>query len=789
MRIWNDQIAILAQRTGSNIGTVVYFWDGASATYNEVIGVNEAQPMAIFPYLGSLLLFGLNGRIYEYRGISADGLSDFQIIADVPGTPTIKNPSCVIMSDGLVLFGVLGVSSNSIGVWAYGRLPVTNSVALFQKYTPKGDFKYDDGVTDYYSVTSLFNLRVDDSVFNPSASGTADTVTSDSTAGDSTWTTITRLAQPAFSINTVACDTDGSVVVLGTGGHTYISTDSGATFTDKAVSADNGLATDSDGSVILIAQAGTDSMYLSTNSGSSFAATGSSRSWYTATCDDDGSVLVGTYQSTSIDYSTNTGSSWSTVAVGGSGTVNDVCVSSTGATMYAGCTGSGVGAIRKSTNTGSTWANAGDAGMDDIIKVSCSSDGAVVVAASPTDNALWLSTNSGTAWSQVSGLPSGVDVDTVSISAAGTKIIVGLLTGDNAQSYVMYSDDQGANWSWLGDITYTGTANLHAQGLVMSRDGTKAYVTTDNNSDNNYFWRIAPVAAADVALDDNTYVVTGSKETNLTSFYLKALDFDFAVSTGNTVTGIAVKVTMKKQTGTTAKDVLVKLVKAGSIVGDNKGADTDRSTSETEYTYGSTVDLWGTTWTDAQINATDFGCVIQAKNTAAVMAIEKIQIVVYWDPPATLPVQQEYLYAAVQRGNTTGITETMKTGIVSLKEAGFTEANLITTGEDFELPANMKRIYAIAAQTYKPLVGGETITCYVTSDDTSARELKDITWTEVCSWAVGEENLMKYLTTPLTARRVRWKFEITPQTGSPETAPGLIGYTVNYEPLKLFSNT
>lgn len=789
MRIWNDQIAILCQKTGSSIETKVFFWDGASATYNEVIGVTEAEPMAIFSYLGSLLLWGLNGRIYEYRGISPDGVSDFQIIADIPGTPVIKSPACVIMSDGQVLFGVLGASTNVIGVWAFGRLPATNEVALYQKYTPKGDYKFDDGVTDYYSVTSLFNLRVDDSVFNPSQSNEPATISVDSAAGDSTWNKITELTAPGYSMRAVACDTDGSVIVMGNSSRSFLSTDSGDSFEEIAPHADGGIAVDSDGSVIAIAAEG-GYIQVSTDSGANFTQRASSQNWRNVSCDDDGSVMAATYgtvAASDVYVSVNSGTDWTSYTVGSQ--TNAVCMSSTGATMYASRNAAGVGGVMKSTDSGQTWANSGDASMNNVRGISCSSDGSKIVAASSGADTLWYSSDSGANWSQLTGYPTGIEIDTVRMSADGTKIILGTDTFANGESGIYYSDDTGANWSWLGTVAFTGTAYLGFEGIAMSRDGSAAYIVQDNQTGSNplTFWKVSPVGTS-IDLDDDVYAYTGSKETNLTSFYLKGLNPGFTVSSGNTITGIQVTVHMKKATGTTAKDVLVKLVKAGSIVGDNKGTDTDRSTTETIYTYGGTNDLWGTTWTDAQVNASDFGVVLQAKNTAAVLAVDYISIAVYWEPPATLPIQQEYVYAAVQRGNVTGVTETMKTGIVSLIEPGFSTANIITTGEDFELPANLKRIQSITIQPAKPLVGGEEIVCYATEDNTTAQSLADITWTEIASWGVGEDGIWKYPPDPLTIRRLRLKFELVPQSGTPTTPPTFVTYSINYEPLKLFHN-
>lgn len=63
----------------------------------------------------------------------------------------------------------------------------------------------------------------------------------------------------------------------------------------------------------------------------------------------------------------------------------------------------------------------------------------------------------------------------------------------------------------------------------------------------------------------------------------------------------------------TVNDNSVKLVKAGSVVGDDKAdTDTDWPLDGTAKIYGGPTDLWGTTWTPAQVNATDFGVALSA---------------------------------------------------------------------------------------------------------------------------------------------------------------------------------
>jgi hypothetical protein len=75
----------------------------------------------------------------------------------------------------------------------------------------------------------------------------------------------------------------------------------------------------------------------------------------------------------------------------------------------------------------------------------------------------------------------------------------------------------------------------------------------------------------------------------------------------------------------TMQDGTVQLLKAGTAVGNNKaGSSTWSNTTSTTVTYGSSSDLWGTTWTAADLNATNFGLRFAVKNTGAASATPSV---------------------------------------------------------------------------------------------------------------------------------------------------------------------
>lgn len=132
------------------------------------------------------------------------------------------------------------------------------------------------------------------------------------------------------------------------------------------------------------------------------------------------------------------------------------------------------------------------------------------------------------------------------------------------------------------------------------------------------------------------------------SHYLKATNFGFAIPTDATVTGIEVAVERSASNLTDVRDNRVRIVKA-NVIGATDRADTattDWPTADAYKTYGSSSDLWGETWTPAQINAADFGIAFaaQAINGTQTARVDHIRITVYYTEPvvpgamtATLP--------------------------------------------------------------------------------------------------------------------------------------------------------
>lgn len=99
------------------------------------------------------------------------------------------------------------------------------------------------------------------------------------------------------------------------------------------------------------------------------------------------------------------------------------------------------------------------------------------------------------------------------------------------------------------------------------------------------------------------------------SEYLKATGFGFAIPAGAVINGVQASIERKQTCFLVCPvtDNIVKLVKAGTVTGNNKAnTSTAWPTTDASATYGSASDMWGTTWTVSDINNANFGLAVSA---------------------------------------------------------------------------------------------------------------------------------------------------------------------------------
>lgn len=139
--------------------------------------------------------------------------------------------------------------------------------------------------------------------------------------------------------------------------------------------------------------------------------------------------------------------------------------------------------------------------------------------------------------------------------------------------------------------------------------------------------------------DTRTSVVLG---TNGVSRWLKVTNFGFTLPVDAVVDGILVEIERSGATGATVIDNSLKIVQAGSPAGTDHASGTLwQQTTDRVDSYGGSSDLWGLSWTAAQINAADFGVAISATNVVSGNArVDYVRITVYYTE-ANSPQQRQ----------------------------------------------------------------------------------------------------------------------------------------------------
>ena len=127
------------------------------------------------------------------------------------------------------------------------------------------------------------------------------------------------------------------------------------------------------------------------------------------------------------------------------------------------------------------------------------------------------------------------------------------------------------------------------------------------------------------------------------SYYIVGQGFGFSIPTGATINGIVVTLEASSYdaqgAGNNARDYIIKIVKNNTITGTDKStlASLTPNSTYVNRTYGSSTDLWGETWTAADINNSNFGIAYSAelstspKGTISIQ-VRNLRITVHYTP-------------------------------------------------------------------------------------------------------------------------------------------------------------
>jgi len=146
------------------------------------------------------------------------------------------------------------------------------------------------------------------------------------------------------------------------------------------------------------------------------------------------------------------------------------------------------------------------------------------------------------------------------------------------------------------------------------------------------------VNPGNILSSNNVYATAEIKEAGEETNILLAKTFGFAIPGGATITGIVVEIEKKTPAETFMDDSLVEINGGTFVKFDNKKQGFWPNV-DTYSVYGSSTDLWGRTWTPAQINAAEFGVNLKARCVVKIgggfpLSVDHVKITVYYSTTA-----------------------------------------------------------------------------------------------------------------------------------------------------------
>jgi hypothetical protein len=151
--------------------------------------------------------------------------------------------------------------------------------------------------------------------------------------------------------------------------------------------------------------------------------------------------------------------------------------------------------------------------------------------------------------------------------------------------------------------------------LPSTADGPRSpTVGLDDATHGTRVWSVPARAIAADSLPTEISAMINSE----VSHFLVTKGYGFNVPSFATIQGIKVEWLRSALSGPSSNlvDDAVRLVKGGTILATDRASATEWPTTAAYATYGGPTDLWGTTWTPADVNSADFGAALAVKYTS-----------------------------------------------------------------------------------------------------------------------------------------------------------------------------
>lgn len=179
---------------------------------------------------------------------------------------------------------------------------------------------------------------------------------------------------------------------------------------------------------------------------------------------------------------------------------------------------------------------------------------------------------------------------------------------------------------------------------------------------------------ADAVSSNNAYAFSSLGASELSEFLL-ATDFGFDIPAGAIIDGVLVEIERSSTEVDRVSDFDVFLFLEGATVGDDSADSAFWPTSDAYQSYGGSSDLWGGSWTPAQINDASFGvglAVATGGGGAADANVDHIRITVYYHAVHAVTGSAEAVTSAtavlLQANQVTGNAEAVTSATAALSQ-------------------------------------------------------------------------------------------------------------------------
>lgn len=192
-----------------------------------------------------------------------------------------------------------------------------------------------------------------------------------------------------------------------------------------------------------------------------------------------------------------------------------------------------------------------------------------------------------------------------------------------------------------GGLCLRNAAQITGSGTTVEVGGNVTMTRTTQSSTRN------PTSAAGWTNSANVYSSNNSDASaalsgGAQSANLDVTGFGFAIPASATIMGVRVDVERAASNTSSVEDFDVSVLKGGSSTGITDHAVAGAwGTSDSTRNYGNSGDLWGTTWTPANVNAANFGLRFKVRNlswSSRTAFVDHVDITVYYQPVPTTTI-------------------------------------------------------------------------------------------------------------------------------------------------------